>query len=117
GRTDERDDLEQRVSVLARERLAERVQLLLARARVEHRLELAVALVQRPRPAHDARPAEAREVDVAEVALVDPHRHQPLAVTLRRVLVEITRASRRTVAVLEPRSFHVPVGSQLTPPS
>src|SRR5207244_6594550 len=95
GRTDDRDDLEQRVAVLAGERLAERVQLLLAGARVEEGLELAIPLVQRTRPAHDARPAQTGEVDVAEVALVDPHRDNALAVTVRRVLVEVARAPRR----------------------
>src|SRR5262249_35045760 len=69
----------------------------------------AVALVQRTRPADDAAPDHAREVDVPEVALRDPHPDHALAVALRRTLVEVTRAARIAVAVLVPLALDLPI--------
>jgi hypothetical protein len=113
-RTDGREDLEQRAAGVSADDREQRLPLLLVGGLVDDRHDVAVALVDPPGPPGGEAPLEPIERDIAEMTLVYPHGANALALTGRRRLVEVTRAARIAVAVLEPGALHRPRISHAT---
>ena len=78
-------------------------------ALVDHRQALAIALVDRAGPGDQADPVQAGERHVAEMPLVDPHRHGRPAVAVGRQGIELAGAAEVAVAGAELRTFDSPV--------
>src|SRR5579864_5509838 len=108
---DEAEDLEQRSfgRVRSRKDVEQGLALRGRRALVDDWLRFAVAFVQRPWKRHDDEEAQPVEPGVVEVAPGDAHPQQALAVAIGGSRVEVTRASERAVAVLDPFAFEAPV--------
>ena len=78
-------------------------------ALVDDCLRFAVAVMDRARPGEQRRPMQSVEPDLAEMPLVDAHRHRRAAVAPAREGVELTGAAPVTTAGAQFRSLDAPV--------
>jgi len=86
------------------------VSLLLVRPLIDHGLTLAVALVNRSRPAVEESGAEAIERDVSKASLIDANGREAATVSVRRTRgLELTRTGVIAIAIGDLDSFDVPV--------
>ena len=60
---------------------------------VDDRLDVAVPLPQWSRPVVEDTPGEPAQIDITELAAVNPHRRHALTVAVRGLLVEVARAA------------------------
>src|SRR5438132_2986741 len=79
-------------------------------ALVDDRLQLAVALMQCPGEMNGPRENQTIEFGLLEMSLGDPHADHALAITLRRQGIEVARAAKCAIAILDPFAFETPVG-------
>src|SRR6516225_3451906 len=112
-RHDQAEDVKKRAlsRVLAGEDLEQGVALLGGRALIDDRLQCAVALMQRARKVDHDKEAQVVEPGAAEMATLDPHTGEALAVAVCRPRIEITRTAKGAVAVLDPIAAETPLGS------
>ena len=116
---DQAEDLEQRAfgGILARHDIEKGFALFRCRALVDDRLQLTVALVQRPGKINDRHENKTIEFGVLEMPFGNPHAGQALAITFGRPGIEIAGAAKRAIAVLEPFAFETPVRCSHRTPS
>src|SRR5260221_8054381 len=111
-RHDQAEDMENRAfgRVLAGEDLEQGITLPRGGALVDDCLHCSVALVERAGEVDHDEEAEAIELCITEVTLLDAHAEQAFAVSVRRASVEVARTTERAVAVLDPIAMKAPVG-------
>ena len=86
------------------------VSLLVVRPLIDDGLTLAVALVNRPRPAIEESCAEAIERDISKVSLIDAYGREAATVSVRGTRgLELARTSVIAIAIADLHSFDVPV--------
>src|SRR6185295_4222932 len=109
---DQAEDMEQRAfgGELARHDIEKRFALFRRGALIDDRLQLSVALMQRAGKVHGRREDQAVEPGLVEMSLGDPHADHALAIALGRQRVEIARAAKCAITVLDPFAFETPVG-------
>src|SRR5688572_22295421 len=89
---------------------SKRLSLLVVRPLIDNRLTLAVALVNRSRPAIEKRCTETIERDVSEVSLVDANGREAATVSVRGTRgLELARTGIVTIAIGDLDAFDVPV--------
>src|SRR4030081_2926266 len=94
--------------VLSRHDFEQGVPLLRSGALIDDRLQLAIAFMERAREPHHCKEAEAVKMNVLNVSLCNAHAKKTLAMTVRRLRVEVAGAPKGAIAILHPFAFETP---------
>src|SRR5260370_6521010 len=104
--------------MLARHDFEQRLALFRGSALVDNRLQLPIALMQRPGKMYGSGEHETIKLGTLEVSLGNPHANHALAGAVGRQGIAIAGTAERAIAILDPFAFEAPVRcSHSTPPA